>query len=195
MVGVRPATKLTYEDYRKTPDDERWELLNGELTMPPSPGTAHQRVSQRLGRRLGVFVEERSLGEVFAAPTDVVLSDANVVQPDLLFVSTEQEHIITPENIRGAPDLVVEILSPSTASRDWREKHDLYAEHGVREYWVVDPDAQRAWVMVQRDGVFDEVGVYGRGDVLTSPTVKDFTVNLDEIFQPQTLPGEAKTKV
>jgi Uma2 family endonuclease len=195
MVGIKPAAKLTYEDYRKTPDHERWELLNGELIMPPSPGTAHQRVSQRLGRRLGVFVEERSLGEVFAAPTDVVLSDANVLQPDLLFVSTEQEHIITPENIRGAPDLVVEILSPSTASRDWRDKHDLYAEHGVREYWVVDPDAQRVWVMVQRDGVFDEVGVYGRGDVLTSPTVKDFTVNLDEIFQPQTLPGEAKTKV
>ena len=195
MVGAKPATKLTYEDYLKTPDDERWELLNGELVMPPAPNIDHQRVSHRLGRRLGVFVEERSLGEVFAAPTDVVLSDANVVQPDLLFVSTEQEHIITPENIRGAPDLVVEILSPSTASRDWRDKHDLYAEHGVREYWVVDPDAQRVWVMVQRDGVFDEVGVYGRGDVLTSPTVKDFTVNLDEIFQPQTLSGEAKAKV
>ena len=195
MVGIKPAAKLTYEDYRKTPDHERWELLNGELIMPPSPGTAHQRVSRRLETRLDAFVEERGLGEVFDAPIDVVLSDVNVLQPDLLFVSTEQEHIITPENIRGAPDLVVEILSPSTASRDWRDKHDLYAEHGVREYWVVDPDAQRVWVMVQRDGVFDEVGVYGRGDVLTSPTVKDFTVNLDEIFQPQTLPGEAKTKV
>ena len=145
MVGVRPATKLTYEDYRKTPDDERWELLNGELIMPPSPTIAHQRVSRRLERRLDTFVEERGLGEVFYAPCDVVLSDVNVVQPDLLFVSTEQAHIITRENIRGAPDLVVEILSPSTASRDWRDKLDLYAEHGVKEYWVVDPDAQRVW--------------------------------------------------
>ena len=132
---------------------------------------------------------------MFDAPIDVVLSDVNVLQPDLLFVSTEQEHIITPENIRGAPDLVVEILSPSTASRDWRDKHDLYAEHGVREYWVVDPDAQRVWVMVQRDGVFDEAGTYGRGEVLTSTTVTGFTVNLDEIFQPRRLTGEAGAKV
>lgn len=138
-----------------------------------------------------MFVEERSLGEVFAAPTDVVLSDANVLQPDLLVVSTEQEHIITPENIRGAPDLVVEILSPSTASRDWRDKLDLYAEHGVKEYWVVDPDAQRVWVMTQREGVFDEVGTYGSGDVLTSPTLEGFTVDLDEIFQARRAGKEA----
>ena len=191
MVGVRPATKLTYEDYRKTPDDERWELLNGELIMPPSPTTAHQRASRRLERRLDTFVEERGLGEVFDAPYDVVLSDVNVVQPDLLFVSTEQAHIITRENIRGAPDLVVEILSPSTASRDWRDKLDLYAEHGVKEYWVVDPDAQRVWVMTQREGVFDEVGTYGSGDVLTSPTLEGFTVDLDEIFQARRAGKEA----
>ncbi len=191
MVGVRPATKLTYEDYRKTPDDERWELLNGELIMPPSPTIAHQRVSRRLERRLDTFVEERGLGEVFYAPCDVVLSDVNVVQPDLLFVSTEQAHIITRENIRGAPDLVVEILSPSTASRDWRDKLDLYAEHGVKEYWVVDPDAQRVWVMAQREGGFDEVGTYGSGDVLTSPTLEGFTVDLDEIFQARRAAKEA----
>ena len=191
MVGVRPATKLTYEDYRKTPDDERWELLNGELIMPPSPTIDHQRVSRRLERRLDTFVEERGLGEVFYAPCDVVLSDVNVVQPDLLFVSTEQAHIITRENIRGAPDLVVEILSPSTASRDWRDKLDLYAEHGVKEYWVVDPDAQRVWVMAQREGGFDEVGTYGSGDVLTSPTLEGFTVDLDEIFQARRAGKEA----
>ena len=80
------------------------------------------------------FVEQGTLGEVLPAPCDAVLSEENVVQPDLLFISSEREHLVTPENLRGAPDLVVEVLSPGSASRDWREKMDTYGEHGVREY-------------------------------------------------------------
>ncbi len=182
MVVAKPAARLTYQDYLETPDDERWELINGELFMAPPPSTLHQEVAADLVTLLNTFVKARGLGRVYSAPADVALSDTTVVQPDLLFVSKERAHIITYANIQGAPDLAVEILSPSTASRDWRDKLDLYAEHGVREYWVVDPDAERVWVMLLRDGGFDEVGAYGRNDELTSPTLEGFSVNIDEIF-------------
>ena len=122
------------------------------------------------------------MGKVYFAPFDVVLSDTDVVQPDIMFVSREREHIITHANIQGAPDLVVEILSPSTAERDRTVKRRLYAEHGVKEYWQVEPEAQTVTVLLLRDGIFEEVGSYGKGQSLSSPTLEGFIVSLDEIF-------------
>lgn len=183
MVVVKPTTKLTYQDYAKTPEGEIWELIDGEKFMPPSPSEAHQGVNIELAWLLHGFVKRRSLGRVYFAPFDVVLSDVDVVQPDLLFVSKERSHIVTAANVRGAPDLVVEIRSPSTASRDWSIKRDLYARHGVKEYWVVDPDARRVWVMALGNEGFDEVGSYSAGDVLTSPTLEGLTIDLDDIFR------------
>ena len=110
--------------------------------MFPSSREIHQYILGRLFLRLGAFIYGRNLGKVYCSPFDVVLSDTDVVQPDLLFVSSGRESIITPENIQGAPDLVVEILSPATAARDRTLKLDLYARHGVQEYWIVDPDAK-----------------------------------------------------
>ena len=182
MAEAKPTTQHTYKDYLETPDDERWELLNGELVMAPSPRRMHQDVSGNLYFLLRLFVDQMGLGRVYAAPFDVVLSETNVVQPDLLFVSNQREAILTDDNVTGAPDLVVEVLSPSTASRDWRIKLDLYAQHGVREYWVVDPDGQRIWVMAGHDGDLNEVANYGRGDVLTSPTLSGFSANLNQVF-------------
>lgn len=185
MVGNTTAAKFTYEDYRKTPDDERWELLNGELVRRATTNTAHQRVIGNLLTCLTAFVSQSNLGEVLLAPCDVVLSDENVVQPDLLFVSNERRHIITRDNVRGAPDLVVEVLSPGSVIRDWREKMDAYAVHGVREYWIVDPDAKRAWVMSRTEtGGFDEAGNYGVGDALKSVVLDGFNLSLEEVFQP-----------
>ena len=183
MAQAKPARKLTYDDYCKTPDDQRWELINGELIMAPSPNTAHQIVCLNLASLVNGFVKEGGLGQVFIAPLDVVLSNVNVVQPDLLFISNARQHILTEANVQGAPDLVVEILSPSTASRDWRAKMDLYAEHGVQEYWVVDPEAQRVWVMARTEDTLTEVANYGPADTLTSPTLPGFTANLSEVFQ------------
>ena len=188
MVDTKPTTKLTYEDYCKTSDDERWELLDGELVMAPSPNVPHQDLSGNLFVLLKLFVDRMELGRAFHAPLDVVLSDTSVVQPDLLFVSNERTDILTDANIQGAPDLVVEILSPSTTSRDWRIKLDLYAQHGVREYWIVDPDSQRVWVMAGGDGALDEVGNYARGDTLTSPTLTGFSAPLDQVF-PERVPS------
>ena len=182
MVDAKPTTKLTYEDYCKTPDDERWELLDGELVMAPTPNTVHQETSGNLLVLLMLFVDRMGIGQVFHAPLDVVLSDTTVVQPDILFVSNERADIITEANVQGSPDLAVEILSPSTASRDWRIKLDLYAQHGVREYWVVDPYGQSIWVMAGSDGTLDEVANYGRGDTLTSPLLTGFSATLDQVF-------------
>ena len=182
MVSTRTAG-LTYEDYAKTSDDERWELLDGELVMVPAPNTFHQAAQVKLGTRLNIFVEQGGLGHVFFAPTDVVLSDTNVVQPDLLFVSKEREHIITHANIQGAPDLAVEIRSPSTAERDLTIKRRLYEEHGVREYWLVDPEAMTVTVLLLGERGYREAGVYRSGQSFASPTLEGFSVSLDEVFR------------
>ena len=180
MLDVK--AKLTYADYMKTSDDERYELLNGELIMSPSPREIHQYISGNLHLVLGAFVRDRSLGRVYHAPFDVVLSDTDVVQPDLLFVSTERADIITADNIQGAPDLVVEILSPATAERDRTIKLDLYAQHGVKEYWIVDPDAKTITVLLRGESRFEVSGIYGEGQSLRSPTLAGFSIGLEDIF-------------
>ena len=179
---LKGETKLTYADYLKTSDDERYELLNGELVMPPAPLTGHQMISIALASRLYLYVNERGLGTVVTAPTDVVLSDTDVVQPDVLFVSSQRSHVLTRENVRGAPDLVVEILSPATAERDRRVKRDLYAQHSVKEYWMVDPDARTITVLLRGETRFGVAGIYGEGQILRSPTLAGFSVALEEIF-------------
>ena len=129
MVTAQRVFKFTYEDYRTAPPDKRYELLDGDLVMTPAPNLKHQRVQVRLGERLARFVREHALGEFFFAPCDVVLSDTDVVPPDLLFVSKERAHLLSGgDNVQGAPDLVVEILStghrragPGLQARSLRE--------------------------------------------------------------------------
>ena len=182
MVTQETRVKLTYDDYAKTPEDERWELLDGELIMAAAPNMKHQSIQFKVGLQVGTFVEDGDLGWVFNPPTDVMLSDNDVVQPDLIFVSSDREHIITDANIQGAPDLVVEILSPSSASRDWRDKLDLYARHSVAEYWLVDPISEIVWVFRLVDSSFVQVGMYGVGDTLTSPLLEGFVLDLGLMF-------------
>ena len=183
MASSKPAVKFTYEDYRNTPADKRYELLEGELVMAPAPRIPHQRVAVELGTRLHTFVKDRCLGEILFAPCDVLLSNTDVVQPDLLFVSRERSDILLGgDNVRGAPDLVIEILSPSTSGLDRILKRRLYAKYGVREYWLVDPDAKTVAVLLIAEDGFDVAGTYGERQIVTSPTLKGFTFNLDEIF-------------
>ena len=110
------------------------------------------------------------------------LSDTDVVQPDLLFVSNERYGIRTPNNIQGAPDLVVEVQSPSTAQRDWNDKRSLYTQHGVTEYWLINPDAHTVVVLLLNEGEYEVAGLFGEGSTLVSPTVEGFSVSLDDIF-------------
>jgi Uma2 family endonuclease len=176
------AVKLTYKDYCATPDDERYELLNGNLMMVPAPNMKHQWVLGRLHVELDRFTQEHGLGKVYVAPCDVHLSDTDVVQPDLLFISPAREHTLTDANVRGAPDLVIEILSPSTADRDLGYKHDLYGRHGVLEYWVVDPMAETVAVHRQRDGRLELAETFGRGDTLQTALLEGLQLKLDDIF-------------
>ena len=186
MVTTRTRPWPTYQDYLDIPGDDRYELINGEFILVSAPNIAHQGAITGFILSLGYFVELENLGRVFAAPTEVILTDPegiNIVQPDIIFVSKEREHIITHANIQGAPDLLVEILSPSTGRRDRTVKLDLYARHGVGEYWLANPDAQTVTVMLLKDGEYEVVGNYGIGDTLTSPTLEGFSVSLDRIFR------------
>ena len=174
--------RLTYQDYANLEDDERYELLDGELILVASPNRDHQMISLRLASRMLSFVDENDLGWVFDAPFDVLFTDTDVVQPDVMFVSREREHISTPANIQGAPDLIVEILSPSSARRDWREKRELYSRHGVREYWIIDPANRLVSVMQLRAGALEIEQTCAEGDTATSTVLEGFSVGLDEIF-------------
>ncbi|MCY3707696.1 MAG: Uma2 family endonuclease [Caldilineaceae bacterium] len=184
--GSPITTKLTYEDYLKTSDDERYELLSGELIIMPAPSIAHQHVAMKLATRLDTFVEDKNLGVVYSAPTDVVLSETHVVQPDLMFISSERAGIVTSANIQGAPDLIVEIRSDSTAERDENLKRKLYAERGVKEYWLVNPEARTITVLLLGEGVYAERATYTEGQPLTSSILEGFSAHLDEIFLSRT---------
>lgn len=182
MAIPNPTVKFTYQDYLNTPEDKRYELIDGDLFMTPAPGELHQRVSILLGSKLFQFASENNLGRVYVAPFDVVLSDIDVVQPDLLFVSNERTGIITPDNVQGAPDLVVEILSPSTATRDTTFKRVLYSRHDVREYWMVDTEEKAITVLLAGNEGLEVADVYGEGETLISATVQGFKLNIDDIF-------------
>ena len=183
MTVPNPHIKFTYVDYVNAPEDKRYELLDGDLVMTPAPGERHQWASILLASKLLSFVTGNRLGRVYAAPFDVVLSDTDVVQPDLVFVSNARAHIVTAANVQGAPDLVVEILSPSTADRDLTFKRRLYARHGVSEYWIVDTDAGAITVLLLREGQFEVAGEYDAGETLTSPSLPGFTLNVADVFR------------
>jgi Uma2 family endonuclease len=134
---------LTYSDYAALPDDgRRYELHWGELSVTPAPGTRHQGAIVNLITLLNEHVRSRGLGKVFVAPTDCILSNVTVVQPDVLYIAADRLAIISDRGIEGAPTLVVEVLSPSTARLDRDRKMKLYMEHGVPYYWIVDPETR-----------------------------------------------------
>ena len=183
MATAQPAVKLTYEDYCAAPADKRYELLDGELIMVPAPNTEHQDVQFRLVLQLGNWIIKHRLGRAFNPPCDVVLSEHDTVQPDFVFVSREREHLLSSgKNVQGAPDLVVEILSPSTAERDRSDKRVLYGQHGVTEYWLVDPIAETVTIHRQRGGVLAPTHTFQRGQTLSSPLFTGFELQLDDIF-------------
>ena len=174
--------KCTYEDYLKTPDDERYELIGGELLMTPSPVPKHQRISRKIEFMLEKFVTENDLGEVFDVPCDVHLDDENVVQPDILFISKDRLNIIGEKNIECAPDFVIEILSKSTAYRDLVQKKRLYSRFGVKEFWIVIPGEESIEVYILKDNTFLLYRTYSKNEILESPYLKGFKIELKGIF-------------
>ncbi|MGH9398817.1 MAG: Uma2 family endonuclease [Thermoanaerobaculia bacterium] len=183
MSGIA-TRKFTYEDLRAMPlDGKRYELLEGEIYMAPSPNVKHQNVLLNLASALRAFVRERGLGAVFVAPLDVVLSDQNVVQPDIFFVRRDGFQAITPLFVNGAPDLAVEILSPSNADFDRTTKRRAYNAAGVPEVWYVDPRDDSIEVLrLGPDGAYALVSRLSGTDVLRSPSFPGFELPLSAIF-------------
>ncbi|MCC6545491.1 MAG: Uma2 family endonuclease [Nitrospirae bacterium] len=175
--------KYTYDDYLKTPDDVRYELIEGDLLMTPSPITNHQRISRKIEFLLEKFVTENDLGEIFYAPYDVHFDDENVVQPDILFVSKERSNIIGDKNLQGAPDLVIEILSESNAYRDLIQKKKLYARFGVKEYWIVVPGEKTIDIHILKDKTYQLHKTLEEADTLESQILKGFKMELKAIFK------------
>ena len=174
--------KYTYEDYLKTPDDKRYELINGELLVTPSPIPKHQQISGKLEFKLRGFVTENNLGEVFYAPCDVYLDNENVVQPDILFISKDRLGIIGEKNIQGAPDLAIEIISENSVYRDMVQKKRLYASFGVKEYWIVLPKEEEIEVYILKDNTYQLYDTYRKTGILESPSLKGLKIVLKEIF-------------
>lgn len=176
--------KLTYADYLLYPaNGKQLQLIEGEFIMSPAPKTYHQAISRNLLVILHSYVTQYKLGEVYDAPTDVVFSDADVTQPDILFVSKERLKIITKDNIKGAPDLVIEILSEKTRKLDVEVKRRLYARHGVKEYWIVDPDKKTVDVLTLSRSGYIRYGLYKKGHTLASPILPGLNIKVLEIFK------------
>ena len=132
---------LTYDDYCLLPNDRnRYEILDGELSVTPAPATKHQTALGNLYRFLANYVVANQLGKLFIAPTDLILAPTTVVQPDLIFIGNDRRSIVTERAIEGPPTLVIEILSPTTHRIDRVTKAQLYAKHNVPNYWLIDPD-------------------------------------------------------
>ncbi|MFN2458567.1 MAG: Uma2 family endonuclease [Chitinophagaceae bacterium] len=148
--------KKTVQDYLQLPEGAPYQLLNGELVMSPSPGREHQKVGGAIYRLISNLCVERKIGEVYYAPFDVYLDEENVVQPDICFFSNERLSELSDRGAEAAPDIVIELLSPSNAYYDLRYKLDLYEKHGVKEYFIVDPEDNIVIAYANQNNKFTE---------------------------------------
>ncbi len=175
--------KKTYRDYCELPEENRYELIEGEILMTPSPSLLHQEAAHRLNESISSHVARNNLGKVYFAPLDVVLSEYNVVQPDILFVSNDRKAILKEENIQGAPDLIVEITSPASRERDRLIKKNLYTRHGVKEYWMVDLEKKCIEVLSLRNTEYYLIGIFFKEDHLSTRLFPDIKLPVSPIFE------------
>ncbi|HEX9786059.1 MAG TPA: Uma2 family endonuclease [Opitutaceae bacterium] len=164
---------LTVEDYRATPEGSHYQLVEGELLMAPSPSRFHQEIIWNLVRILDRYLQQHPCGKAFVAPFDVYLTEHDVYQPDVIFVSNERAHILADDGAHGAPDLVIEVLSPSNAQLDKKRKRSIYAQAGVKALWLVDP-------------ILLQIHLY---DFAHDPAKAMRIVDEDETFETLLLPG------
>ncbi|THJ24377.1 MAG: Uma2 family endonuclease [Nitrospira sp. CG24E] len=178
------TTKLTYHDYLLLPDDgKRYEILDGDLFVTPSPVTRHQLVVGRFLHHLMTYLETNPIGTVFTAPYDVVLSETDILEPDLILVLTNGRARITEKNVQGPPDIVMEVLSPGTAARDRGLKHKRYERFGVQEYWLVDPDQNSLEILALQDGTYVHICRATRPTECASPLLPGLVLNLARLLE------------
>ncbi len=197
QASIQDHPVYTWQDYRTWPDDERWEIIDGvAYAMAPAPSTRHQRVTGNVFFHLRQRLSGKDCTP-FIAPTDVHLSDLDVVQPDCLVVCTPEQ--IRDTHIEGPPDLVVEVISPSTSAKDLRQKRRLYERSGVKEYLVLDPLEHYALLYRRHAGAFAEAGVFAADETLTLDSLDGLEIPLAEIFElpapraPRNPPPECAT--
>lgn len=184
MATARANQKFTYEHYTQMPEGLRYELLDGDFfRMTPAPTPRHQQISRELQFALEIYLRKTGSGLLFNAPVDVVLSNHDVLQPDIVVISQDRAGIVREKFIGECPDLVVEILSPSTARRDRGVKKRAYARFGARELWLVDPASNQVEVHVLgEDGEFQCWKVFGAPEILRSPLLDGFELKVDGLF-------------
>jgi Uma2 family endonuclease len=184
MPSTHPAVELlTVEDYRATPEGTRYQLIEGDLHMAPAPNLYHQDIVGRFYNLISNFLVQAALGRVFIAPCDVYLSEHDVVQPDVLFVANVNLGILKEDGIHGAPDLVIEVVSPATAQLDKKSKRRIYARAGVKELWLVDPLLLQIQLYDFARDTAKPVRLIEEDETLASPLLPGLTIAAAEIFK------------
>lgn len=178
--------RWTYDEYCKLDDERRYEIIGGNLLLAAAPDYLHQDWSRKLFRIIDRFVSDKKLGEIFYAPFDVVLDPENTVEPDLIFVSDGNIGIIQPRAIFGAPDLLIEIILPSSVRRDRYDKKEIYARFGVKEYWIGDPANKSLEILTLKDGQFSLHSSAEEKGPLTSLLLTGLQFDLSEISACET---------
>ncbi len=176
------AIRFTYQDYLQLSEDRRYEIVDGDLYVVPAPIPYHQKVSRNFEFLLYEYVKEHDLGEVLHAPCDLLLSESDVVQPDIMFIAKDQLSIITDANIQGAPTVVIEILSPSSEKRDRGAKQKLYARAGIQEYWIVDLRVKTVEVLRLTLSGYSQHAYFQVEDSLHSLIFPHLTIPLLDVF-------------
>lgn len=182
-----PSTEkvYTYEDYTKLPEGAPYQLIGGRLVMTPAPSTYHQIISARLMMKFADFAQRKGVGLVLYAPIDVYFEETETYQPDIVFISRERLNIIADERIKGAPDMIIEILSPRTAYYDLKKKFKVYERHGVREYWIVDPEDRSIAVYENREGEFTLAWEVTRKGKIESKVILGFELEVETIWNSE----------
>lgn len=177
-----PALQFTYQDYLLLPEDKRYEIIDGDLLMSPAPTGYHQDVVFRLARFLDDHARADDLGKVQIAPRDVYLSETDIVQPDILFVSKARLGILEEKYVRGAPDLTIEAFEKATAARDRVLKAKLYAKYGVKEYWLADLQAKSVEILPNSETGFERQALFSASETLRSSLLPQLRIPLADVF-------------
>lgn len=184
MTPQRTPVKFTYKEYCTLPEGSRHQLIEGDLIVSPAPTWRHQTIVMRIAVALYNFVAARDLGFVRSSPVDVILTEEDVPQPDVVYVSKARSSIIVPQGLRGGPDLCIEVLSPSTEKLDRGAKRVLYARHDVTEYWIVDPDANRVELYRLQENPAAPERTLSAADTLTTRLLPGFSLKIADVFAP-----------
>ena len=182
MSTITENKKMTYSDYLNINDNNRYEILYGELIMVPAPSTIHQSISRNLEFLIWDFVKKYGIGNVFYAPIDVVFNDDIVLQPDIIFVKTGNKNIICKNAIHGVPDIVIEIISPTSTYHDLVEKKEIYRKYEVPEYWLVFPEEKAIEVLTLENGEYAEFSKSQKSGFVQSKIIKGLKTDIKEVF-------------